>query len=576
MKRAPFSWAGTSWSCSSWRLQVRPGDHLEAAVLDRGVGQVVRQEHDLRPRGAAERVVPLHPVLVPVEGRLPGILGQDDDSPGALEVAEAELLQHPARGRPLEQPPYHLVVAPLGDDVLPLVAELIGHDVVLHQPVRLVAQLLQEFIRQYIVDHAAAVAYHLPALRRGLFRCHHQALLPGSVSGAQNRHLQRRKPAGIFAASDPRKPPLDTGETRHALFPDRGRPARRRADARLHRQRLHQDRPLRARGGARGDRRQARPHARAGTEPRQQPAAPYPGVPARPQLPGGARGAEQPARTRLHRAPAPVLPQHGPLGRGPRGHRRGGRPALPPGFVHADVAAAAALPPLRPHHLLPPGDAGEARADARHPGVAVPQDGHRRGPRRGPPDGGAGRLPVDHPLRRHPRRRDQPVGPDAEHDQVHLPAPRRAEGSCLEVPGPPVEEPREPPGAVGSRGRLVAHVGLDVRQGGPLGQLPVRPRKRERQRRGPGRGPGRGPAHRRDAGRYPPGRRPGTARLRGGAGPGRAPERGAPGRARRGHLRAGRHRGARRCRSWFRDWKRPDAAAGSRGNRLPGEREPCR
>ena len=47
-------------------IEMGTWNNFEASVLDRGVTQIVRQEDDLRPGLAAHRVVPLHPVLVPV------------------------------------------------------------------------------------------------------------------------------------------------------------------------------------------------------------------------------------------------------------------------------------------------------------------------------------------------------------------------------------------------------------------------------------------------------------------------------------------------------------------------------
>ena len=116
------------------------GDDFETAVFRRGIAQVVGYENDLRPRRTAQGVVPLHPVLVPVQGRLAGIFGQEDNAACAGKVAQAHLFEGAARRRPVEQLLDGRIVLPARGDVLALVLEVGRRHPVLHHALGLVVQ----------------------------------------------------------------------------------------------------------------------------------------------------------------------------------------------------------------------------------------------------------------------------------------------------------------------------------------------------------------------------------------------------------------------------------------------------
>ena len=121
-------------------LEMRAGDDFQTAVFNRGIGQVVVQEYDLRPGRATDGIVPLHPVLVPVEGRPFGFFGEDDDAAIGFEISKAQLFECPPRRRPVQQFLDDRIVFPPHIDVLTLVFEIFGRVVIRDQPLGFLAQ----------------------------------------------------------------------------------------------------------------------------------------------------------------------------------------------------------------------------------------------------------------------------------------------------------------------------------------------------------------------------------------------------------------------------------------------------
>ena len=74
-------------------LAVAAGNDAQAAVGDVGFGEIPVQEHHLRPRREAHGVVPAHPVLVPVERRAAGRLGDDLKVADGAELAKAQRIE---------------------------------------------------------------------------------------------------------------------------------------------------------------------------------------------------------------------------------------------------------------------------------------------------------------------------------------------------------------------------------------------------------------------------------------------------------------------------------------------------
>ena len=85
-------------------------------------------------------IVPLHPVLVPIQGRFAGVFGQEDNAAHAGKVTQAHLFKGAARRRPVEQLLDRRVVLPTRSDVLALVFEVGRRHPVLHHALGLVAQ----------------------------------------------------------------------------------------------------------------------------------------------------------------------------------------------------------------------------------------------------------------------------------------------------------------------------------------------------------------------------------------------------------------------------------------------------
>ena len=124
-------------------LVVGAGDGFEATVFRRGIAQVVGHENDLRPRRTAQGIVPLHPVLVPIQGRFVGVFSQEDDATRAGKVAQAHLVEGAAaRGGPVEQLLDGRIVLPARADVLALVLKVGRRHPVFHHALGLVAQFL--------------------------------------------------------------------------------------------------------------------------------------------------------------------------------------------------------------------------------------------------------------------------------------------------------------------------------------------------------------------------------------------------------------------------------------------------
>ena len=91
-------------------LAVAPRDDLKTAVVPVGIVQIVGEEDLLRPRGQTDRVIPVHPVVVPVESRSTRRFGEQDKSTVGLEIVQSHGQQR-VRGRlPVDQSVDELVV----------------------------------------------------------------------------------------------------------------------------------------------------------------------------------------------------------------------------------------------------------------------------------------------------------------------------------------------------------------------------------------------------------------------------------------------------------------------------------
>ena len=151
---------------------VAPRNHPQAAVADTRVRQVPVEKDLLGPRRQAHRIVPTRPVLVPIERRRSGRLGDDLERTAGAEVSQPQR-RHDVL-RVLDQEVHHLVPGEfriafrdvahtahvdVGSLVLPL-RRVSGRA---QPPVRPRPEFLQLAVRQSAVEDAVAVVEQLPA-----------------------------------------------------------------------------------------------------------------------------------------------------------------------------------------------------------------------------------------------------------------------------------------------------------------------------------------------------------------------------------------------------------------------------
>ena len=163
----------------------------QTAVLPRGVDQVVGEEDPGRPGSGRPRAVPLHEVLVPVERRSVGGLGEDDDHLVRSEVLQPDLPAHCPLRRQVDRPRRHRVgealrvvlglLPPLRrhgrpaafgvyEQVAALVADLVAYVRAGEDAVRPGAQLFQQLRRHHVRNRGVAALHQLLSLGQGVSR----------------------------------------------------------------------------------------------------------------------------------------------------------------------------------------------------------------------------------------------------------------------------------------------------------------------------------------------------------------------------------------------------------------------
>ena len=152
---------------------VRLRQHPQAAVLRPRIGEIPHQKQLVRRRLGAHRIFPPGPILMPVEGGGPGLLGDDRSAPVA-RPREAQLAQRRPGGRPGDQLGERPILVGEANHAALVAAPLpLLRRAGVEQPVGHPPQARQQAAVQQAREHAESLIQQLPPARaRGAHGAH--------------------------------------------------------------------------------------------------------------------------------------------------------------------------------------------------------------------------------------------------------------------------------------------------------------------------------------------------------------------------------------------------------------------